>query len=650
MTMLWQPGEARKAGSNMTRFMKLLAERHGAKVPDYPALHAWSVRETEKFWDAVWDFAGVIGEKGPRIVKDKEKLPGARFFPEGKLNFAQNLLRKNDDTPALIFRGEDKVRRTVTWRELNENVSRLQQALLALDVKPGDRVVGFIPNMPEAVMAMLAAASIGATWSSCSPDFGINGVLDRFGQIEPSVLFVADGYFYNGKTLDCLERARAIAEQLPKLKKLVVIPYTNAAPKLDGLDARSLHWADFVKPYAAKPVTYASMPFNHPLYIMYSSGTTGLPKCIVHGAGGTLMKHLEEHVLQCDLKDGDRLFYFTTCGWMMWNWLVTGLAVGCTLLLYDGAPSYPSMNTIFDFADETGMTHMGTSAKFIDALLKAGTEPMKTHKLDKVVTIFSTGSPLAPSGFDYIYEKVKQDVALVSMSGGTDLIGSFVGGNPLQPVHRGEIQGKLLGMAVEVFDDDGKSLPPGEKGELVCTVSFPSMPNGFWNDPDGKKYFEAYFAAYPNVWCHGDYVEFSPHGGMVVYGRSDAVLNPGGVRIGTAEIYRQVEGMDEVAEALVIGQDWDNDVRVVLFVRLKEGVALDDGLRDKIKKQVRANTTPRHVPARIVQVADIPRTISGKIVELAVRHVVHNRPVKNKAALANPQALDLFANIPELQN
>jgi acetoacetyl-CoA synthetase len=649
MTKLWEPSAARRKDSVLSRFAAAAEKRTGRTFgTDYRALHRWSCDDRETFWDLVWDFCNVIGEKGDRIAADIDRMPGARYFPDAKLNFAENMLRKNDDTIALVFRGEDKVERTVTWKQLNEQVSRLQQMLAAAGVKEGDRVTGFMPNMPETVMAMLAAVSLGAVWSSCSPDFGINGVLDRFGQIEPTILFAADGYFYNGKTLDCLERVKAIAEKLPNLKKIVIVPYVAAKPDVSALGARAQVWGDAIAPHAAKAVTYRRMPFNHPLYIMYSSGTTGMPKCIVHGAGGTLLKHLQEQQIQSDLKPEDTLFFFTTCGWMMWNWLVSGLATGSRVLLYDGAPSYPNMNVIFDYADAWGMTHLGTSAKFIDALIKAGTNPKQTHKLKDVRVIFSTGSPLAPAGFDYVYESIKTDVQLASISGGTDIIGCFVGGNPWEAVYRSEIQGPMLGMDVQAYDEDGKPLPRGQKGELVCQKSFPSMPIGFWNDADGKKYHEAYFSTFPNVWCHGDYVEVTDHGGVVIYGRSDAVLNPGGVRIGTAEIYRQVETMEEVVESLVIGQDWDNDVRVVLFVRLKPGLTLDAALTDKIRQRIRANTTPRHVPAKVVQVADIPRTISGKIVELAVRNVVHGRPVKNKAALANPDALDLFANLKEL--
>ncbi len=573
-------------------------------------------------------------------------MPGAQWFPRARLNFAQNLLRRRDDAQAVIFRGEDKVRRTLTYAELYADVSRLAQFLRESGVKVGDRVVGFMPNMPETVTAMLATASLGAIWSSCSPDFGVQGVLDRFGQIEPKVLFSADGYFYNGKTHDCLARLAEITAHLPGLKQLVIVPYTRERPALERLPGARL-WSDCTAPFAAGEIDFVQLPFNHPLYIMFSSGTTGVPKCIVHGAGGTLLQHLKEHQLHVDVKPGDRLFYFTTCGWMMWNWLVSGLASQATLLLYDGSPFYPDGNVLFDYADAEAMTIFGTSAKYIDALNKAGLKPRKTHNLATVRTMLSTGSPLAPEGFDYVYESIKADLCLSSVSGGTDIISCFAAGNPILPVWRGELQCRGLGMRVEVWNEAGQPVR-GEKGELVCTAPFPAMPIGFWNDSDGAKYRAAYFETYPNIWHHGDYVELTEHDGLIIYGRSDTVLNPGGVRIGTAEIYRQVEQLPEVVEALVIGQDWDNDVRVVLFVRLWEGLKLDDGLMQRIKEQIRRNTTPRHVPAKVVQVADIPRTKSGKIVELAVRNVVHGRPVKNKEALANPEALTLFADIAEL--
>jgi acetoacetyl-CoA synthetase len=519
--------------------------------------------------------------------------------------------------------------------------------LRAKGVVAGDRVGGYLPNMPEAVIAMLATASIGAIWSSCSPDFGVQGVLDRFGQIEPKVLFSADGYYYNGQTHDSLTKLKDIVHQLPSLEQVVVVSYVSSEPEVSGITRASV-LADIVRPHVPGEIDFAQLPFNHPLYIMYSSGTTGVPKCIVHGAGGTLIQHLKEHLLHVDLKRDDRFFYFTTCGWMMWNWLVSGLASGATLMLYDGSPFHPDGNVLFDYAAAESIAVFGTSAKYIDAVNKAGLVPAETHDLTCMRTILSTGSPLVPESFDFVYEKVKRDVCLSSISGGTDIISCFALGNPILPVWRGELQCRGLAMRVEVYDDDGKPIT-GRKGELVCTTPFPSMPVGFWNDPDGAKYRAAYFERFPGVWCHGDYVELTEHDGMIIYGRSDAVLNPGGVRIGTAEIYRQVEQLPEVVESLVIGQQWQGDVRVVLFVRLRDGLILDEGLATRIKQQIRRNATPRHVPAKIIQVGDIPRTRSGKIVELAVRNVVHGEPVRNREALANPEALELFKNLPELR-
>ncbi len=575
-------------------------------------------------------------------------MPGARFFPDARLNFAENLLRRNDDGDALVFWGEDKVRRRMSWRQLHDAVSQLQQALRAEGVRPGDRVAAYMPNMPETIIAMLAAASLGAVFSSCSPDFGVAGVLDRFGQIEPKVLVTVDGYFYNGKAHSLAEKLIDILPKLPSVKRVIVVPYVTERPDLRSLrDARI--WQDHLRTFPPRPVEFTPMPFAAPLYILFSSGTTGAPKCIVHGTGGTLLKHFSEQRILSDIKPGDRVFWFTTCGWMMWNWLASCLASEATLLLYDGSPFHPTGNALFDLADAERMTWFGTSAKYIDACNKAGLEPIATHKLAAMRGIGSTGSPLMPEGFDYVYRKIKRDVHLASVSGGTDIVGCFVGGNGLGPVWRGEIQAAWLGMAVDAFDDEGKPARGG-KGELVCTKPFPSMPVGFWNDPGGRKYFEAYFAKFPNIWCHGDWVEVTAHGGWIIHGRSDATLNPGGVRIGTAEIYRQVEQLDEVIEALVIGQDWHGDVRVVLFVRLREGKTLDAALTDKIKRKIRDNTTPRHVPAKVLQVADIPRTKSGKIVELAVRNVVHGRAIKNKEALANPEALDLFKERAELSS
>ena len=645
---LWTPSAERVAGANITRFTALVNKRHDLRLSGYPQLHQWSIDHLEDFWSALWDFGDVIAEtRGERVLADRDKMPGARFFPDAKLNFAENLLRRRDESDAIVFWGEDKVRRHLTRHELHDTVSRTQQALAAAGVKKGDRVAAFMPNMPETVIAMLATASLGATFTSCSPDFGVQGVIDRFGQTEPTVLFACDGYYYNGKVVDTLARIAEIVKQLPTVKRVVVVPYVNEAPDASAVD-RAVTLDAFLAPYPAKDVTYERMPFNHPLYILYSSGTTGVPKCIVHGAGGVLLMHLKEHLLHCDVKPGDRVFYFTTCGWMMWNWLVSGLACGATLLLYDGSPFMGRGNILFDFAAAEDMTHFGTSAKFIDAAAKVKVDPIHSHRMPELRAMLSTGSPLAPEGFDYVYQHVKKDICLSSISGGTDLVACFVGGCPVLPVWRGEIQCRLLGMAVEIFDDEGRAMPRGQKGELVCTEPFPTMPLGFWNDPDGSKYRAAYFERFPGVWRHGDWCELTGHDGLVIYGRSDAVLNPGGVRIGTAEIYRQVEKLEEVVESIVIGQDWQKDVRVVLFVRLREGLRLDDTLAKRIKETIKANTTPRHVPAVILQVPDIPRTKSNKIVELAVRAVVHGEPVKNVEALANPEALEHFKGRPEL--
>ena len=646
---LWEPSQARIAGASVTAFARAAIREWGLKFNTYPEFYRWSVDRPEQFWQSLWDYTGVKSAvRGKRVLVHGEKMPGAQWFPDARLNFAENLLRRRDRADAMVFWGEDKVEQRLSHAQLYAGVSRLAQALREAGVRSGDRVAGYLPNLPETMMAMMASASIGAIWSSCSPDFGVQGVLDRFGQIEPKVLFVADGYWYNGKAIDALSKAAEIAHRLPTLTRVVVVPYLAANPEVSAVP-NALRLADFIAPYAARDIEFAQLPFDHPLYIMYSSGTTGVPKCIVHGAGGTLLQHLKEHQLHSDVKPGDRLFYFTTCGWMMWNWLASGLASGATLLLYDGSPFIRRGAILFDFAEAERMTHFGTSAKFIDAICKINLKPRATHNLVMLRAILSTGSPLAPESFDYVYRDIKADVCLSSISGGTDIVSCFVLGNPVLPVYRGEIQCRGLGMKVEVYDEQGRAVT-GRKGELVCSRPFPCMPLGFWNDPDGTRYHEAYFAKYPQVWCHGDYVELTPRGGMVIYGRSDAVLNPGGVRIGTAEIYRQVEQLDEVLESLVIGQDWNKDVRVVLFVKLREGLALNDALIDKIKNRIRANTTPRHVPAKVLQVEDIPRTKSGKIVELAVRNVVHGEQVKNAEALANPEALAHYANRVELQN
>jgi acetoacetyl-CoA synthetase len=638
---LWKPSAERVASANMTRFMRAC----GAK--DYAALYAWSIAEPVKFWQQVWTFCDVIGEQGaPPFLVDGDQMPGAQFFPQARLNLAENLLRRRDDGDAIVFWGEDKVKRRLSFKQLYDQVSQCAQAFKALGVVEGDRVAGYLPNMPETVIAMLAATSLGAIWSSASPDFGTQGVLDRFGQIEPKVLLAAEGYYYNGKAFDCLEKVAAILPEMPTVKRAVIVPYTRGT-KGRTLPVNSVGWEEFLEPYKPAEIAFTRVGFNHPAYVMFSSGTTGAPKCIVHGVGGTVLQHLKELRLHSDVKDGDRVFYFTTCGWMMWNWVVSCLGCNATLLQYDGSPFHPSGNILFDYADAEKMTLFGTSAKWIDAVHKAGLEPIKTHKLDSVRVMTSTGSPLAPESFDFVYQHIKKDVCLSSISGGTDIISCFALGNPIGPVWRGELQTRGLGLAVDVFDDEGKQLR-GDKGELVCTQPFPCMPIYFWNDPEGKKYHAAYFERFPGIWCHGDYVELTAHDGMVIHGRSDSVLNPGGVRIGTAEIYRQVEREHEVLESVVIGQDWDNDVRVVLFVKLRDGVKLNDALKDRLKKQIRQNASPRHVPAVILQVDDIPHTKSGKIVELAVRDVVHGRPIKNRESLANPEALELYKNLPEL--
>ena len=646
-TPLWTPSAERVAAAPLTEFAAEAGRRAGRAFASYGDLHGWSVAEPEAFWDLVWDFCGVIGDKGSVPLADGGKMPGAAFFPQAKLNYAENLLGRAGNGEAIVFRGEDKVERRLTWTELEALVSRLQQLFVSLGVTAGDRVAAMMPNMAETVAAMLATAALGAVWSSCSPDFGEQGVLDRFGQIEPLVFIVPDGYWYNGKAIEVGDKAASVAAKLPTLKKVVVVDYLGTAQDVAAKIPGATALEDAVRPFAPGKVGFERLPFSHPLFILFSSGTTGIPKCIVHSAGGTLLQHVKEHRLHAGVMEGDRFFYFTTCGWMMWNWLVSGLASGATLLLYDGSPFYPDGNVLFDYADAEKMTYFGTSAKFIDSVRKAGLRPIDSHDLSTVRTISSTGSPLSPRDFAFVYDGIKKDVHLASISGGTDIVSCFVLGVPTEPVWQGEIQGAGLGMAVDVWDDEGRPVR-GQKGELVCTKPFPSMPIGFWNDADGTRYHAAYFERFDNVWCHGDFAEWTANGGIVIHGRSDATLNPGGVRIGTAEIYNQVEQMPQIAEALAIGQDFDGDVRVVLFVRLAAGVALDEALEKAIRARIRTGASPRHVPARIVAVTDIPRTKSGKITELAVRDVVHGRTVKNKEALANPEALDLFKNLPQL--
>jgi len=638
---LWTPSEERIQTANLTRFIAQVREKRALPPMGYHDLYRWSVEESEAFWSEIWDFCQVVAEtKGEVVVEAKDKMPGACWFPQARLNFAENLLRRRDNADALVFRGEDRVERRLSFADLYDGVSRLAQAMRAMGVQKGDRVAAVLPNMPETVIAMLATVSLGAIWTSCSPDFGVAGLQDRFGQTEPKLLFAVDGYRYNGKTHNCLDKFKALVPELPGLEQVVIVPYAGSKEETE-----SIPWActlgDWIQDFAPREIQFTYTNFNDPLYILYSSGTTGKPKCIVHGVGGTLLQHLKEHQLHSDIKRDDRVLFFTTCGWMMWNWLVSALASEAALMLYDGSPFYPDGNTLWDFAQKERFTFFGTSAKYIEALNKAGLNPKSSHRLDNLRTLASTGSPLTPESFDYVYASIKSDLNLASLCGGTDIISCFMLGCPVIPVWRGEIQSPGLGMKIEVFDPDGKAIE-GETGELVCTRAFPSMPIGFWNDNSGARYHLAYFAQYPNTWCHGDLIELTEQGGIIVHGRSDATLNPGGVRIGTAEIYRQVEQFDEVAESVVVGQEWAGDIRVVLFLKLRDSLTLDKALTDQIKQKIRQNCTPRHVPAVIHQVHAIPRTQSGKITELAVRDAIHARPVKNDEALANPEALDEF--------
>jgi acetoacetyl-CoA synthetase len=648
---IWQPSAEAIEQAQMTQFMRHCARRFRVDLDSYSDFHCWSVAHPEEFWSEVWDWCGVLAQrKGGAVLLDGDRMPGAKWFPEARLNFAQNLLRRGDRGDALVFWDETGYRRRLSYSELTSEVSRASQALQQLGLRAGDRAAAFIPNMPETATCALAALSQGMVWTSCSPDFGVDGVLDRFGQVEPKILFCADGYRYAGREHDSLARVAEIAERLPSLRKVVVIPHLHARPDIAAIP-KAVLLEEWLRRHTPREIDYAPLPFDHPAYILFTSGTTGIPKCIVHSAGGALLSGLKMYKLQFDVRPGDRFFYYTTCNWVMWNLLFEGLAAEATVLLYDGSPFERGGRILFDYAAAERCTHFGTSAKFIDAVEKRDLRPAETHDLASLRMILSTGSPLVAESYDYVYQHVKPDVCLSSISGGTDIMAAFGDANPVLPVYRGELQCRSLGMAVEVFDEAGSPVV-GRKGELVCTRPFPSMPLGFWNDRGGERYHAAYFARWPGIWCHGDWSEVTERDTLIVYGRSDATLNPGGVRIGTAEIYRQVEKIDAVEESVAIGQLWPPnkpvDTRVVLFVRLRPGYTLDAALEEQIRKRIRDNTTPRHVPARIIQVPDIPRTKNNKVVELAVKAVVHGMPVANTDALANPEALELFRDLPEL--
>ena len=646
--LLWTPSDDQIKKTNMYRFLTFINEKHDQSFSRYAQLHEWSINNISDFWAAFWEFADIIHSKPyDEVIDDASRMPGARWFSGARLNFAENLLRYRDDRVALSFNGEGRDPVKMTYAELYDEVARLAKSLKDSGIQVGDRVVGFMPNMPQAMIAMLAAASLGATWSSCSPDFGIKGVLDRFGQIKPRVIFTANGYLFKGKSIDSLERISDILKQLPSIEKVVVVPYTEQRADISQVP-NAVHYADFLSSESNLEIDFEQLPFEHPLYIMYSSGTTGLPKCMVQSAGGILIHHLKELILHSDLKREDTIFYFTTCGWMMWNWLTSSLGVGATLVLFDGNPFHPHPGALWEMAQNEKITVFGTSAGYIAALINAGVKPGQTYDLTALRAVLSTGSPLSIEGFDFVYDEVKKDIQLASIAGGTDLNGCFALGNPMEPVYAGELQSRGLAMDVRAFDLDGNELV-NEQGELVCCKPFPSMPIYFWEDPDGSKYHAAYFDVFPNIWRHGDFVTVTDRGGVVMLGRSDATLNPGGVRIGTAEIYRQVEQMEEIDDSVVVGQDWENDIRVILFVKLAPGIELTDALKGKIRQVIRTNASPRHVPAKIISIPDVPYTLNMKKVELAVKKVIQGQPVLNKDALSNPEALDYYQDIKELQ-